>query len=84
MEAEIAVAPVQGPRLVGGGVAQAGDRKAGPFRPEVLAPGGAPFDDGEVSWGDFALDADLVTGVFGHPRGGPPLHSCDIQFRQGH
>lgn len=59
-------------------VAQAGDRKAGPFRPEVCALGGAPLDDGEVSGGDLALDADLVAGVFGHPRCAPPLHSCDV------
>ena len=54
------------------------------IRPEVLAPGSAPLDDGEVSWGDLALDSDLVAGVLGHPCGAPPLHSCDVQFRQGH
>lgn len=83
MEAEIAVAPVQGPRFVGGGVAQAGDREAGPFRPEVLAPRGTALDDREVSWGGFAVDADLVAGVLGHPRKAPPPHPCDVQFRQG-
>ena len=30
------------------------------------------MDDREVSCGDLALDADLVAGVFGHPRGAPP------------
>ena len=84
VEAKIAVAPVQGPRLVGGDVAQTGDRKARPFRPEVLAPGGAPLDDGEVSRGHLAFDAHLVAGVLGHPHGTPPLHACDVQLRQGH
>jgi hypothetical protein len=37
--------------------------------------------DGGIA-GDLALDAVLVAGVFGHPRGVPPLHSCDIQLRQ--
>src|SRR5258707_5394753 len=78
VESEVAVAPVQGPGLAGGGVAQARDREAGPFRPGVLAPGSAPLDDREVSRGDLALDADLVAGVFGHPHGAPLLHSCDV------
>jgi hypothetical protein len=64
--------------LVGSGVAQARDREAGPFWPGVLVPGSAPLDDREVSRGDLALDADLVAGVLGHPRGAPPLHSCDV------
>jgi len=84
VEAKVAVAPVQGPGLVGGGVTQAGDRKGGPFGPEVLAPGGTPLDDREVSWGDLAFDADLVAGVLGHPHSAPPLHSCHVQLRQGH
>ena len=69
VESEVAVAPVQGPGLVGGGVAQARDREAGPFRPEVRAPGSAPFDDREVTEGDLAFDADVVAGVLGHPPG---------------
>ena len=84
VEAKVAVAPVQSPRLFGGGVTQTGDRKGGPFRPEVSTPGGTPLDDGEVSWGELAFDADLVAGVRGHPRSAPPLHSCDIQLGQCH
>ena len=57
--------------------------KAGPFRSEVLPQGDAPFDDREVSCGDLALDADLVAGVFGHPRGAPSPHSCDVQATSG-
>ncbi len=78
MESEVAVAPVQGPGLVGGGVAQARDRKAGPFRPGVLVPGSVPLDDRDVPWGDLALDADLVAGVLGNPRGAPSLDPCDV------
>ncbi len=78
VESDVTVAPVQGPGLVGGGVAQARDREGGPFRPGVPGPGSAPLDDREVSRGDLALDADLVGGVSGHPRGAPPLHSCDV------
>jgi len=47
-------------------------------------PGSAPLDDREVSRGDLALDADLVAGVFGHPRGAPLLHSSDLYLGQGH
>jgi hypothetical protein len=62
---------------------QAGGREAGPFRPEVLAPGrGARRSSGAV--GDLAFDADPVAGVLGHPRGALPLHSCDVRFRLGH
>ena len=82
VEAKISVAPVQGPSLVSGGVAQSGDRKARPFWPEVLTPGGAPLDDREMSWGDLAFDTDLVAGMLGHPHGAPPLHLCDIQLGQ--
>ena len=56
----------------------------GPFRPEVLTPGGTPLDDGELSWGGLAFDANLVAGVLGHSRSAPPLHSRDVQFGQGH
>ena len=78
VEAEVAVAPVEGPRLFGDGVSQPGDREAGPLRAEVLAPGSAPLDDGEVSRGDLTFDADLVAGVLGHSSGAPALHSCDV------
>lgn len=78
MEAEIAVAPVHGPRPVRDRVAQAGDREARPFRSEVLALGAPPLDNGDVSWGHFARDPDLVSGVLGDPRGAPPLHSRDV------
>jgi hypothetical protein len=30
--------------------------------------------------GNLALDADLVAGVVGHPRGAPALHLCDVGF----
>ena len=82
VEAKISVAPVQGPSLVSGGVAQSGDQKARPFWPEVLTPGGAPLDDREMSWGDLAFDTDLVAGMLGHPHGAPPLHLCDVQLGQ--
>jgi len=34
----------------------------------------SPLDDRQVSWCDFALDADLVQGVLGHPSGASPLY----------
>ena len=52
----------------------------GPSRLSPEDAGDAPLDDGEVVCGDLALGADLVAGSFGHPRGAPALHSCDVQF----
>jgi hypothetical protein len=37
-----------------------------------------------VSGGELALDADLVAGVLGDPRGAPSLHSCNVELRQRH
>jgi hypothetical protein len=51
---------------------------------EVIGTRNAPLDDGEVPCGELTLDADLVAGVFGHPRGAPALNSCDVQFWYGH
>jgi len=78
MKAEVAVAPVQRPSLVGSAVAQSCDREAGPLWPEVFSPGRSPFDDRQVSWCNFAFDADLVQCVLGHSRSAPSLHSRDI------
>lgn len=61
-------------------VTQPSDREGGPFGPEVVAPGCAPLDDGEVSRGDLAFDADLVARVLGHPSGAPALYSCNVQI----
>src|SRR5207245_7173078 len=83
VEAKVAVAPVQRPGLVSGGVAQPGDREAGPFRSEVLTPWRARLDDRQVPRGELALHADLVAGVLGYPCGAPPLYSCHVQLWQG-
>ncbi|WP_445187292.1 alkaline phosphatase family protein [Pseudonocardia sp. Cha107L01] len=37
-----------------------------------------------MSRGELALDADLVAGVLGNPRGAPPLYSCNVQLGQRH
>ena len=65
-------------------VAQAGDGEAAPLRPKVLAPGRSPLDDRQVSWCDFALDANLVQCVLQHPPSAPPLYPRDVQLRQAH
>src|SRR3954470_1072590 len=84
VEAQVAVSPVQGPRLAGGGVAKSGDGEAGPLRSEVLPPGLASFDDRQMARLDKTLDANLVAGMLGHSVGAPPLYSCDVQLRQAH
>ncbi len=84
MEPEVAVAPVERPRRVRDGVAEAGDREAGPVPAEVLTLWSAPLDDREVSRGDLAFHDDLVAGAPGHPNGAPALYSCDVEVRYSH
>ena len=75
---EVAVTPVQGPQSGGLGVVQAGDRKSGPIRTEVLAPGWAAFTDGQMPWGDVAFDTDLAAKVRWGLAGAPALDAGDV------
>lgn len=84
VEPEVAVAPVRGPGLAGGGVTHTSDREAGPFRPVIFAPGSPPLDDREMPRANLALDAHPIKGMVGHPCGAPPPHAHDIKLRQRH
>src|SRR5918997_7212628 len=61
VEAQVAVAPVQRPRLVGLDVPQPRDGQAGPLAPVVFSPWAAPLDDREVSRRHVAINLDLMT-----------------------
>jgi hypothetical protein len=45
VELEVAVSPVQGPGVGGGGVAQAGDREAAPLWSVIFTPRRTSFED---------------------------------------
>jgi hypothetical protein len=53
-------------------------------RSEVLAPGRAPLDDGQVSVSNVALKTDLVLGALGYSLVAPPMNSYQLQLRNGH
>jgi hypothetical protein len=80
VEAEIAVTPVQRPRLRGLGVAQPSDRDARPLWAEVGAPRRAALDDRQVAFRDLTLDADLMPGRFGNTVRAPALRPGDVQL----
>src|SRR2546430_16748700 len=85
VEAEIAVAPVQRPRLGRLGVAEPGDGEPCPFRADALAPGRPALDDRQLPGSDVALDADLVPGVCGDTLFAPAARAGYVQLRQsGH
>lgn len=80
VEAQVAVAPVQRPRLTGLGLAQPRDREGCPLVPVTLAPWRAPLNDGEEPRRHIAVDANLTTRPLGHAPGAPALYACDVEF----
>ena len=85
VEAEVAVAPVQRPRLGRLRVAEPGDGEPRPFRAGALAPWRPAFDDRQVPGSDVVLDADLVPGVRRDALFAPAAHAGYVQLGQsGH
>src|SRR2546430_8746969 len=85
VEAEIAVAPVQRPRLGGLRVAEPGDGESCPFRADALAPRWPALDDRQLPGANVVLDTDLVPGMRGDAFFAPAADAGYVQLGQlGH
>ena len=82
VEAEVTIAPVQGPLLGRLGVAQPGNREPRPLRAHVLTLGWPAFHDRQMPGRHVALHLDLAAGMFRDALLAPAPNPRHIQFRQ--
>ena len=79
---EVVVAPIQGPKPGGPGVAHTGDREAGPVGSDIFAPRRPALANGQMPWGNVAFDADLAADVLGDLVGASALDAGDVELRR--
>src|SRR5260221_11492330 len=81
VEAQVAVAPVQGPGPGGLGGAEPGYGKPRPFRADALTPGRTALDDRQVPWAGVAFHPGLVAGMLRHALLAPPARAGALHRR---
>jgi hypothetical protein len=85
VEAEVAITPIQRPRLVCLGVAEPGDGEPCPIWAGAFAPRRPALHDRQVPGSDVAFDTDLVAEMGGDALLALAAHARYVEFRQsGH